>query len=103
MEFFVLHRSADARAHIPSRLIRASSDHPVNLIGADALLRMEYEEDNANPFAKRIVGILEYGTGDDAEAVAVLLMAGHNLASLRHSGLLATFAEIMERARLEPV
>jgi hypothetical protein len=58
-ESFILHRRADARAHIPSSLVRAGADHPVNLMGAHALLGVEHEEDNAEPFSQQIVGVLE--------------------------------------------
>jgi hypothetical protein len=102
-QFFILHCGANARAHIPSRLIGACSDHPVDLVSAHALLGVEHEEDNAEPLPQRIVGVLEYGAGNDAKAIAVLLVASYDPASLRHRGLFAALAEIVERTRRELV
>lgn len=70
-------------------------------MSAHPLLGVEHEEDDAEPFAQRVIGVLEYGACDDAETIAVLLVANDDLACLRFGRLLATLAEIMERTRLE--
>lgn len=102
-ELAIRRRSADARAHIPRGFVRAGSDHSVDLMRAHSLLGVEHHEDDSEPFAQRIVAVLEYRAADDAETVAVLLLADERLASFLVHCLFAALAEVVERARLERV
>ena len=67
----ILHRGADAMAHIPSRAVVAASDLAMDLQGADPLLALGHQVNDLEPSPKRIVGILEHGAGNDREAIAV--------------------------------
>jgi hypothetical protein len=71
----VLHRYADAMAHIPSRLIRAGADHSMDLMGAHALFRVVHQERNFEPLDQGIFRVLENRRGDDGEPIAVLVAA----------------------------
>ena len=90
-------------AEIPRGFVRAGSDHAVDLMRAHSLLCMEHHEDDSEPFAQRIVAVLEYRAADDAEAIAVLLLADERLASLLVHCLFAALAEVVERSRLERI
>ena len=70
-EILVLHRSADALKHIPSRPIISAADLPMDLQSADALLTLPHQIDDLKPRGQRIVGILENRFGDDAEPIPV--------------------------------
>lgn len=82
----VLHRDADAVAHVPSGFIAARPEHPVDLIRTHALFRVVHEERDFEPLAQRVLGVLEDGFGDDGEPIAILV---------------AGFAEPMEGAGLD--
>lgn len=97
------HRGANPCAHIPSSLIGAGSDHPMYLVGGHAFLRVQHEEDHTEPFSKRIVRVLEDGSRDNGEAIAVLLVTGRNQACLFIDRFLAALAQIVMGPRLEPV
>ena len=66
-----LHRSTNARAHIPSRLIRSGAHHAMNLVSGNAFLRVAHDEHHLEPRSERIFGVLKDGLGDDAESVAI--------------------------------
>jgi hypothetical protein len=59
LELFVLHRSADAMAHVPSRLVRAKAHIAMDLPGADAFLAGRHEVDDAKPLPQIDVRVLE--------------------------------------------
>ena len=88
---------------VPGGFVSARAEHPMQLMSAHALLAMEQEEDDSKPRHQGIVGILEHRPRDDAEAIAVLLVANNDLASLWYGGLLAAFTQIMERPSFEDV
>jgi hypothetical protein len=90
------HRGADSMAHEPSGLVAASAEHPMDLQGAHPFLRVEHQEDNPKPFLQLDVGILEYGSRDDAESVGG---AGHDLARALIQRFRATLAKVVERTR----
>src|SRR5207244_176064 len=46
-------------------------DHPVDLQGADALLRHEHQVADLEPESQRDLRVLKDGPGDDREAIAV--------------------------------
>ena len=69
----VLHRDADAMAHIPRRLVGTGANHPVYLMRRHALFGVVHQEGNLEPLDKRIFGVLEYRPGDDREPIAVLI------------------------------
>jgi hypothetical protein len=81
----VAHRHTNAVAHVPGRLVGPGAEHPVDLMGAHALLRVVHQERDLEPLDKRIFGVLEDRPGDDGEPIAVLV---------------AGFADPMERAVL---
>jgi hypothetical protein len=82
----VLHRDADAMAHVPSRLVRTSAEHPVDLVRRHALFRVVHQEGDLEPLDERVFGILEDRPSNDREPIAVLV---------------AGFAEPMERSDLD--
>lgn len=59
----------DPVAHVPSGLIAAKAQHPINLQGANAFLAGHHQMDNAEPVAERLVCILENGADQDGKAV----------------------------------
>lgn len=67
----ILHRSADAVAHIPSRAVVAGTYLAMDLQGADALLALGHKVNDLEPDSKVIVGIFKDGLGNDGEAVAI--------------------------------
>ena len=75
----------------------------MNLMGANALLSVARDEHHLEPRSQRVFRVLENRLGDDAKAIAVLLLADERLASLLVHGLFAALAEVVERARLERV
>ncbi len=77
LELRVFHSSAESHAHIPSGLILAGSEHPVNLQGADAFLGCEHPVENLEPHAERLLGFLEDRSGLEREAIgrAIILAA----------------------------
>jgi hypothetical protein len=86
---FILHRRANAVAHIPSRAIVAAPNLPVNLKRANPLLALSHQINNLEPSAKRVVRILENGARDNGEAIAVFTTA------------IFVLANPMERASLQ--
>ena len=102
-KFIVLHRCSDARAHIPSRLVRASSDHAMNLMRAHSLFGMQHHENDAEPFTQRIVRSLENRPTDDAESIAVLLVANGYQSGFGIDALFAALAQIVKRAGFQRV
>ena len=63
---------ADAMAHVPSGSVGAEAHHPLDLEGANSLLAGQHEVDDAEPVAKRLIGVLEDRAGDMREAVVGL-------------------------------
>jgi hypothetical protein len=70
-EILVLHRGADALEHVPSRPVIAASDLAMDLECADSLFALTHQVDHFKPSAERVVSVLEYRLGDDAEPIAV--------------------------------
>jgi hypothetical protein len=68
-ELFLAETRANAVAHIPSGSVRAEAHHAMDLKRADPLLAGEHEVDDAEPLAKRLIGVLENRPGDVGEAV----------------------------------
>jgi hypothetical protein len=84
----ILHRSANAVAHIPSRSVLTATDLAVNLKRRHAFLALSHKIDDLEPSPKRVVGILENGMSDDREPIAVLSAAIGVLARpMKRSGL----------------
>lgn len=71
----VTHGDADTVAHIPSRLVGAGAEHPVDLVGAHALFRVVHQERDLEPLSQRVLGVLENRPRDDGEPIAVLVAA----------------------------
>jgi hypothetical protein len=65
------HSSADTNAHIPSRAVITALDLPMDLQGADPLLGLRHQVDDLKPSCERIIRVLEYRLGDDAESIVV--------------------------------
>ena len=77
----VFHRSTDAMAHEPSSPIIAALNLAMDLKGADAFLGLAHQIDDLKPSPQRIIGILEYRLGDDAESIAIASTAVFILAN----------------------
>ena len=71
LEIRIVHRGAQAMAHIPSRLVRLASDLPLNLKCAHAFLAVEHLPDDFKPSAKRVFGVLKNGPADDRKSIGV--------------------------------
>ena len=71
----VLHRNANAMAHIPSRLVGAGADHPMDLMGAHAFFRVVHQERDLEPLDERIFRVLEDRAGNNREPITVLVAA----------------------------
>ena len=69
-ELFSAETCSDAVAHIPSGSVGAEAHHAMDLKRADALFASEHEVNDAEPMAKRLVGILKNRSGYVGEAVA---------------------------------
>src|SRR3954451_5160518 len=64
----VVHRGPDAVAEIPGGLV-ADSEHPLQLIGADALLRLAHDVDGEEPLPQRELGVVKEGAHTNAELI----------------------------------
>ena len=82
----VPHTNTDAVAHIPCRLVGASPDHPVDLVGTHALLGVVHQKRDLKPLDERVFGVLEDRSGDHRKPIAILV---------------AGFAEPVERTALD--
>ena len=73
----VLHSGAEPHADVPSGLIFAGSEHPVNLQRADALLGGEHQMENLEPHTERLFSFLENRSSLEREAIgrAIILAA----------------------------
>jgi len=69
----VLHGCADSVAHVPRGFVGTSPKHSVNLKGAHTFLTLCHEEDDFEPIAQRILGVLEDGPADNRETASVLV------------------------------
>ena len=69
----VTHSHANAMAHVPGGFVATGAEHPVDLMGAHALLRVVHQERDFEPLAQRILRVLEDRPGDDRESIAVLV------------------------------
>jgi hypothetical protein len=65
------HSSADTNAHIPSRAVITALDLPMDLQSADPLLGLRHQVDDLKPSRERVIRVLEYRLGDDAESIAI--------------------------------
>lgn len=74
-EAFIVHRSAQAMAHIPSSAIITATYLPLNLKCTDTFFTVEHLPEHFKPNLKRIVDILEDCSGDYRETVSVSLSA----------------------------
>jgi hypothetical protein len=97
-EPIILHRGANAMAHIPSSLFLFESHDALNIQGTDPLFGIQHQEGNHKPFAQRSLCVLKDRPADNAEAVAVALVASGHFASLLVHGLSAALANPMIRA-----
>jgi hypothetical protein len=70
LELFVLQCSADAVAHIPSRLVGTETHIAVDLAGTDALLAGQHEVDDAEPLPQVHIRILEDRPSDVGKPIA---------------------------------
>jgi hypothetical protein len=86
----ILHRSAKARTHVPSRMVVGCgifAEHcPMDLERAHALLGNQHEVSDPKPRLYRLLSVLEDGSADDAESI-----------------IFAGFAEPIERLVLERI
>ena len=74
-ELRIVHRGAQAMAHIEGSAIRARSDHPLNLKCADSLLAGQHQVENVKPHAERVFCILENSFDGQREPIGVTLTA----------------------------
>jgi hypothetical protein len=75
LEIWIVHRSAQTMAHIPSRLVGLASDLPLNLECADAFLGIEHLPEHFKPNLERVLCILENCSRRERESVGVALAA----------------------------
>jgi hypothetical protein len=76
----VLHkRGSDLMAHEPSGFIGTETHVAIDLQSAHAFLANEHKMDDAIPFAKRLIRVLEYRSSKIREAVGNTLSAIHTL------------------------
>ena len=61
----VVHRGADAVAEIPGGLV-GHTEHPLQLVRADALLRLAHHVDGEEPLPQREFGVVEERADPDA-------------------------------------
>jgi hypothetical protein len=64
------HRGADFVRHVQRRFVRAKAQLALNLKRANALFAGRHEMDDLEPFAKRLVRVLEDGPGNDGKTIA---------------------------------
>jgi hypothetical protein len=69
LEIRVFQGSPEPMAHIPSGLVCAASDLPLDLKGADALLTVQHCPENLKPNGKRVLRILENGIDQNGEPI----------------------------------
>lgn len=68
-ELRVFHSGAKPHAHIPRCLIRASSEHPMDLQCADSLLARDHQVQDLEPHNQRLFAFLENGSSRQREAI----------------------------------
>lgn len=87
---------ANAVAHIKSGLVCSRLavllQHPLNLERAHSFLALANQIDDLEPERQRIVGILEHGTDERRESIAVLLVADRDKAGILVDAFLAALA-----------
>ena len=98
-EIVIFHRGANPRAHIPHGFVAGAlrENRALNLKCAHALLTVGHQEHHLKPHAQLVVRVLENRSTDNREAIAVALVAGNDLASLRVDRLDSALANPMER------
>jgi len=84
-EIVVFHRGTNPSAHIPHGFVaRPVVEYgPLDLQSTHSFLALSHQEHDLEPHAQSVVGVLENRPADDAEAIAVALVARNDLASLR--------------------
>jgi len=75
LELFSGERGADAVHHVPSGLIAFEAHDAMDLPGTDAFLARQHEVNDAEPIAKRFIGVLENRAGKVRKAVAAATAA----------------------------
>src|SRR5665213_300881 len=90
-----LHRFADAMRHEPSGLV-GNPQHPVKLVGADALLRRSHEVRGEQPLVQRDMRPLKNRARPDREFAPAIVAKKHSC--LRLSAHLAALVRSAERA-----
>ena len=68
-ELRVFHSGAQTHAHIPRRLIRAGSEHPMDLQRADSLLARDHQVQNLEPYDQRLLRFLEDRSGSKRKPI----------------------------------
>ncbi len=74
-ELRIVHRSAQAMAHIEGCAIRTRADHPMDLECANSLLASEHQVENVKPHAQRVFRVLENCLDRQREPIRVTLAA----------------------------
>jgi hypothetical protein len=74
-KIWIIHRSAQAMAHIPSRAVVAASYLALDLKCADSLFGVEHLPEHFKPSLQRIVCVLEDSSRDYRESISVALAA----------------------------
>jgi hypothetical protein len=74
LELFIIHRSADARAHVPDRLVAGLVvEHgALDLKGAHTLLRVQHQEADRKPSLERVLGVFKHSAGNQREPITLL-------------------------------
>jgi len=74
-EFSVLHRDANAMAHVPRGFVGAEAEHAKHLQGTHAFLARRHHVDDSEPIAQRLVRVLKDCIDQYREAIRRLLCA----------------------------
>ena len=95
----ILHSSAQTHAHVPRGLIRAGSEHAMNLECADSLLARDHQVQNLEPHDQRLLRFLEDRSGSQSEPIrrTRLRTALHTLPVPRTRGALVNVIVLATR------
>ena len=99
-EIRIFHSGSKPHAHIPSGLIGAASDKPVNLVSTNALFAGEHQMENPEPRAQRLLCLLKDCFRFKREAIrrAIILAALFALPVPRTRGALVNTFVVATRA-----
>jgi len=84
LKFIVLHRGADAVAHVPSRLVGAEAHVAVDLPRANALLAGRHQVDDAEPLPQIDIRVFKNRPDKVRKSVSAALPTSRTFPAVRH-------------------